>query len=123
MPHCQTFKQKIERLKEKAQSIESLLSKYRETGDEKIAEELDRILKEVEEFKEEFKNKATQLIEEFIKRRDNKNDRVKIILDETDFRFIIDGNLEFDSRTHLNDFPNLIKELKGHNRRRYTLLF
>ncbi|MEM5815328.1 MAG: hypothetical protein QXD89_02480, partial [Candidatus Aenigmatarchaeota archaeon] len=114
MPFCQTFKQEIEELKGKAQNINALLLKYKETGDENIAQELDAILKEIEEFKEKFKNEATRLIEEFIQRRDNKNEPIEIIFDETDFRFIIKGNLGFDSRTHLNDFPNLIKELRGY---------
>jgi hypothetical protein len=118
MLHCQTFKQKIEELKEKAQNIEALLLEYRNTGKEEIAQqferELDAILKEIEEFKEKFKNEATRLIEEFIQRRENQNDPIEIIFDETDFRFIIEGSLEFDSRTHLNDFPDLIKEIRGY---------
>jgi vacuolar-type H+-ATPase subunit H len=114
MPHCQNFKQRIEELKGKAQNIEDLLSEYVKTVDKKTEEKIDSLLKEIEEFKEEFKTKATQLIEEFIQRRENKDDKVKIIFDERDCRFIIDGNLNFSSRTHLNDFPNLIKEITGH---------
>jgi hypothetical protein len=37
MLHCQTFKQKIEELKEKAQNIEDLLLEHRGTENEKIA--------------------------------------------------------------------------------------
>jgi hypothetical protein len=113
MLHCQTFKQRIEELKEKAQNIEALLSEYKKTGDKQIAEEIDSLLKEIEEFKQEFKTKATQLIEEFIQRRDNKNENVEIIFDERDGRFIIDGRLYFLHHTHLDDFPNLIKEITG----------
>jgi hypothetical protein len=115
--YCQTFKQKIEKLKGKAQSIEGLLLEYRNTGKEEIVQQLERelegVLQEIEEFKEEFKDKATQLIEEFIQRRDNKNDRVEIIFDEEDYRFIIEGNFRFSYRTHLDDFPNLIREIQG----------
>jgi hypothetical protein len=118
MSHCQTFKQKIEELKGKVQSLEAFLSNYIETGDERIVQQFERelevIIQEIEEFKEEFKNKATKLIEEFIQRRDNKHEEVKIIFDEPDLRFIIEGNISFNSRTHLTDFPNLIKELLGH---------
>ena len=117
MSHCQTFKQKIEEIKEKAKILENLLIEYKETGNEEIAKqferELERILQEIEEFKKEFRNKATQLIEEFIQRRDNKGDRVEIIFDEKDLRFIIEGDLYFDTRRDLNDFPNLIKEIGG----------
>jgi hypothetical protein len=117
MPHCQTFQQKIKELEIKAQNIEALLSEYKETGNEEIAQrferELDNILQELEKFRQEFKTKATQLIEEFIQRRDNKNEKVEIIFDEKDDRFIIDGDLIFSSRTHLDDFPNLIKEITG----------
>jgi uncharacterized protein YfkK (UPF0435 family) len=62
MTYCQIFKQKIEEIKEKAKILENLLIEYKETGNEETAEELDRILQEIEEFKKEFKNKATQLI-------------------------------------------------------------
>jgi hypothetical protein len=41
MPYCQTFKQKIEKLKGKAQNIEDLLLKYRGTENEKIAERIE----------------------------------------------------------------------------------
>ena len=117
MPHCQTFKQKIEELKIKAQNIEALLSDYKKTADEEIAQrferELDNILQEIEKFKQEFKTQATQIIEEFVQRRDNADEKVEIIFDEKDGRFIIDGDLNFSSRTHLDDFPNLIKEITG----------
>jgi hypothetical protein len=114
MPHCQNFKQKIEELKGKAQNIDALLSEYVKTGDKKTEKEIEGILKEIEEFKQEFKTKATQLIEEFIQRRENKNEKVEIIFDERDGRFIIDGDLDFSSRIHLDDFPNLIKEITGY---------
>jgi len=113
MPHCQTFKQKIEELKGKAQNIEALLLEYVKTGDKKTEEKIDSLLKEIEEFKEEFKTKATQLIEEFVQRRENKDKKVEIIFDERDGRFIIEGGLDFSSRTHLDDFSNLIKEITG----------
>ena len=114
MPHCQTFKQKIKELKIKAQNIEALLSEYKKTVDKQIAEEIDSLLKEIEKFKQEFKIKATQLIEEFVQRRENKYKKVEIIFDEKDVRFIIKGDLNFSSRTHLDDFPNLIKEITGY---------
>ena len=117
MPYCQTFKQKIEEIKEKAKILENLLLEYKNTGNKEIIGEIDKILQEIEEFKKEFRNKATQLIEEFIQRRVNKNEEVEIIFDEKDFRFIINGNLDFTTmfqrRVHLNDFPNLIKEIKS----------
>jgi hypothetical protein len=53
------------------------------------------------------------LLEEFIQRRENKNKEIEIIFDEKDFRFIINGDLDFTTRDHLNDFPNLIKEIKS----------
>jgi hypothetical protein len=116
--YCQTFKQKIEELKGKAQSIEGLLLEYRNTGKEEIAQQLERelegVLQEIEKFKEGFKNEATQLIEEFIQRRDNKNEELEIIFDEEDYRFVITGDLFFYKRTTLDDFPNLIKELRGY---------
>jgi DNA repair exonuclease SbcCD ATPase subunit len=115
MPYCQTFKQRIEEIKRKAQNIEALLSEYVKKVDKKTEEqledELEKVKKEIEEFKQEFKTKATQLIEEFIQRRDNTDEKVEIIFDERDGRFIIDGGLDFSSRTHLDDFPNLIKEI------------
>jgi hypothetical protein len=118
MPHCQTFKQRIEELKGKAQNIEALLLEYVKTVDKKTEEqledELEKVKKEIEELRQEFKTKATQLIEEFIQRRTNKNEKVEIIFDERDCRFIIEGNLDFSSRTHLDDFPNLIKEITGY---------
>ena len=117
MSYCQTFKQKIEEIKEKAKILENLLLEYKNTGNKEIIGEIDKILQEIEEFKKEFRNKATQLIEEFIQRRVNKNEEVEIIFDEKDFRFIINGNLDFTTmfqrRVHLNDFPNLIKEIKS----------
>jgi len=124
MPHCQTFKQRIKELKIKAQNIEALLSEYKKTADEQIAQrferELDNILQEIEEFKQEFKTQATQLIEEFIQRRENKDEKVEIIFDERDSRFIINGDLNFFSRTHLDDFSNLIKEITGYLNARNT---
>jgi hypothetical protein len=54
MRYCSIFKQKIKELKEKAEALEGLLLEYKETGDEKIAKELEIKLKEVEGFKEEF---------------------------------------------------------------------
>ena len=124
MPHCQTFQQKIKELKRKAQNIEALLSEYVKTGDKKTEEqledELEKVKKEIEELRQEFKTKATQLIEEFIQRRENKNEKVEIIFDEKDCRFIIEGNLNFNSRTHLDDFPNLIKEITGYLNARNT---
>jgi len=117
MPYCKTFKQRIKELEIKTQNIEALLSGYKETGNEEIAQrferELDNILQEIEEFKQEFKTQATQLIEEFVQRRENKNEKVEIIFDERDGRFIIEGGLDFSSRTHLDDFSNLIKEITG----------
>jgi len=114
MPHCQTFKQRIKELKIKAQNIEALLSEYVKTVDKKTEEKIDSLLKEIEEFKQEFKTQATQLIEEFVQRRENKYKKVEIIFDEKDCRFIINGDLNFSSRTHLDDFPNLIKEIIGY---------
>jgi hypothetical protein len=114
MPYCQTFQQRIKEIKRKAQNIEALLSEYVKTGDKKTEKEIEGILKEIEELRQEFKTKATQLIEEFIQRRENKQENLEIIFDEKDGRFIIDGNLDFHSRTHLNDFPNLIKEITGY---------
>jgi Leucine-rich repeat (LRR) protein len=76
MPHCQTFKQKIEELKKRIQSlgalsIEELLLKYRNTGDEKIAEELYRILQEIEEFKKEYEEKVKELLIEWYPKKEN----------------------------------------------------
>ena len=124
MPYCKTFKQRIKELEIKTQNIEALLSGYKETGNEEIAQrferELDNILQEIEEFKQEFKTQATQLIEEFVQRRENKNEKVEIIFDERDGRFIIEGGLDFSSRTHLDDFSNLIKEITGYLNARNT---
>jgi hypothetical protein len=111
MPHCENFKQKIKELEIKAQNIEALLLEYKKKGDKQIAEEIDSLLKEIEEFKQEFKTQAKQLIEEFVQRRDNKQDNLEIIFDEKDGRFIIDGYRDFSD--HLDDFPNLIKEITG----------
>jgi len=76
--YCQTFKQKIEELKEKAQSLEGLLLKYRETGDEKIrekiGEELDVILQEIEEFKKEYEAKVKELLIEWYPKKDKINE-------------------------------------------------
>ena len=115
--YCQNFKQKIKELEGKAQNIEALLSEYKKTAKEEIAEKFEENLIEIEgfieEFKQEFKTQATQLIEEFVQRRENKYKKVEIIFDEKDVRFIIKGDLNFSSRTHLDDFPNLIKEITG----------
>ena len=45
---------KIEEIKEKAKILENLLLEYKNTGNEEIAEEIDRILQEIEEFKKEY---------------------------------------------------------------------
>jgi len=115
--YCQTFQQRIKELKGKAQNIEALLSEYKNTTDEQIAEKIEENLREIEgfieEFKQEFKTKATQLIEEFIQRIYNENEKIEIIFDEKDCRFIIDGNLDFISSTNPNDLPNLIKKTMG----------
>jgi hypothetical protein len=118
--YCQIFKQKIEEImgkivKIKPKYFRRLLSKYKTTGDKNIEEKLDKIngiLKEIEEFREKFIKRATKLIEEFIQRRDNVNDDVKIIFDEKDSKFIIERDLIFEL-PHLNDFPALIKEITG----------
>jgi hypothetical protein len=114
MRYCPIFKQKIKELKEKAEALDDLLLKYKETGDENIAEkleiELEKILNEVEEIKKEFKENAVGLIKEFIQRTDNER-RIKIIFDEKKLRFIIEGDLDFRYSGHLNDFPNLVKEI------------
>jgi hypothetical protein len=118
MSYCQNFKQKIKELEIKTQNIEALLLEYKKTAKEETAEKFEENLIEIEgfieELKQEFKTKATQLIEEFIQRRENKNEKVEIIFDERDGRFIIEGDLNFSSRTHLDDFPNLIKEITGY---------
>jgi len=66
MPYCKTFRQKIGKLKGKAQNIKDLLLKYKETGNEEIAQELDRILKEIlkeiEDFKKEYETKVKELL-------------------------------------------------------------
>jgi Leucine-rich repeat (LRR) protein len=62
MSHCQTFKQKIEEIKEKAKILENLLIEYKNTGNEEIAEEIDRILQEIEEFKKEYEEKVKELM-------------------------------------------------------------
>jgi predicted nuclease with TOPRIM domain len=74
MPHCQTFKQKIEELKGKAQNIGDLLLKYKETGNEEIAQELDRILKEIEDFKKEYETKVKELLMEWYPKKDRINE-------------------------------------------------
>ena len=112
MSYCQTFKQKIEEIKEKAKILENLLLEYKNTGNEEIAEEIEIILQKIEKFKEKFKDRATRLIGKFIQRRDNQSDNVKIIFDEKDAKFIIEGDLIFEL-PHLNDFPGLIKEITG----------
>jgi Leucine-rich repeat (LRR) protein len=60
--NCQTFKQKIEEIKEKAKILENLLIEYKNTGNEEIAEEIDRILQEIEEFKKEYEEKVKELM-------------------------------------------------------------
>ena len=76
--YCQTFKQKIKELKGKAQSIAGLLLKYKETGDEKIAQQLERelkrILKEIEEFKKEYTAKVKELLIEWYPKKENINE-------------------------------------------------
>ena len=76
--YCQTFKQKIEELKGKAQSLEGLLLEYRETGNEKIAqqlvEEIDKILQEIEEFKKEYEEKVKELLIEWYPKKENINE-------------------------------------------------
>jgi transcription initiation factor IIE alpha subunit len=57
MRYCPLFKQKIKELKEKTKPLENLLLKYKETGDEEIAEKLEIKLKEIEKEIEEFKEK------------------------------------------------------------------
>jgi Leucine-rich repeat (LRR) protein len=74
MPHCETFKQKIEELKGKAQNIGDLLLKYKETGNEEIAQELDRILKEIEDFKKEYETKVKELLIEWYPKKDRINE-------------------------------------------------
>jgi hypothetical protein len=120
--YCQIFKQKIEEIREKIVEIKPkyfrrLLSKYKTTGDKNIEEKLDKIngiLKEIEEFRKKFIKRATKLIEEFTQRRDNVNDDVKIIFDEKDLRFIIEGDLVFSPPgLDIDDFPGLIKEITG----------
>ena len=79
MPHCQTFKQRIEELKGKAQNIEALLSEYKKTAKEEIAEELERILKEIEAEIEEFKNKefmpkVKELLSKWYPKKDKLNE-------------------------------------------------
>jgi len=74
MPHCQTFKQKIEELKGKAQNIGDLLLKYKETGNEEIAQELDRILKEIKDFKKEYETKVKELLMEWYPKKDRINE-------------------------------------------------
>jgi Leucine-rich repeat (LRR) protein len=101
MPHCQTFKQKIEELKKRIQSlgalsIEELLLKYRNTGDEKIAEELYRILQEIEEFKKEYEEKVKELLIEWYPKKDKINEflqnlkineRGRVEIEELDLSF------------------------------------
>jgi Leucine-rich repeat (LRR) protein len=74
MLNCQTFKQKIEELREdlikKARYLENLLLEYKNTGSEEIAKEIDRILKEIEEFDsskiEEFKKEYEAKVKELM---------------------------------------------------------
>ena len=78
MPHCQNFKQKIEEIQSKADPLETLLLEYRNTGDEQIAQrferELERILKEIEEFKQEYETKAKELLSKWYPKKDNLNE-------------------------------------------------
>ena len=64
--YYQIFKQKIKELKEKTKPVEGLLLKYKETGDENIAKELEIKLKEIEEFIEEFKEEFTKRVYELL---------------------------------------------------------
>ncbi len=83
--YCQTFKQKIEKLKGKAQNIEDLLLKYKETGNEEIVQELDRILqeilqeilKEIEKFKKEYEQKVKKLLKKWYPEKNNINKFLK----------------------------------------------
>ena len=111
--HCQYFKNKIEEIKLQIQNLENLLKEYKNTGDENIAKEIERIFDEIENIKKEFQEKARSIIEIFVGRRENSQDIVTIIFDEEDGRFIIEGDLNFQTRTSLDDFPRLIKEVRG----------
>ncbi len=115
---CQYLKEKLERIKKQTEPLEKLFKEFFETGEEEIfmefGEKEKEVKEKVEEFKQEFKQKALLLIERFVEKRENKDDEIKILFDEKDWRFIIDGDLNFNNRESLNDFPGLIKEVKGY---------
>jgi Leucine-rich repeat (LRR) protein len=127
--YCQTFKQKIEELKGKAQSIEGLLLEYRNTGNEKIAEELveeiDKILQEIEEFKKEYEEKVKELLIEWYPKKDKINEflqnlkineRGRVEIEELDLSFCnLSGTLYllslFEKIEVLNCFYNKLISL------------
>jgi len=74
MPHCKNFKQKIKEIQSKADPLEVLLSEYKKTAKEEIAEELERILKEIEEFKQEYQIKAKELLSKWYPKKDKLNE-------------------------------------------------
>jgi hypothetical protein len=69
MPHCENFKQKIKEIQSKADPLEALLSEYKNTGDEEIAEKFEENLIEIEgfikEFKQEYETKVKELLSEW----------------------------------------------------------
>jgi len=77
--YCQIFKKRIEELKTKAESLEGLLSEYRKTGKEEIAEELEKNLKEIEKFKEEFTLKVKELLEKWYPKKERLNEFLQAI--------------------------------------------
>jgi Leucine-rich repeat (LRR) protein len=150
MPYCQTFKQKIEELKKRIQSlgalsIEELLLKYRNTGDEKIAEELYRILQEIEEFKKEYEAKVKELLIEWYPKKDKINEflqslkineRGRVEIDRLDLSFCnLSGTLYLlslfekieildcynNQLTSLPELPDGLKRLSCYNNKLTSL--
>jgi Leucine-rich repeat (LRR) protein len=77
---CPIFKQKIKELKEKAELLDDLLLKYKETGDENIAKELETSLKEIEKFEEkEFTPKVYELLKEWYPKKEKLDEFLKSI--------------------------------------------
>ncbi len=81
--YCQDFKNKVERMKNNLNQVDTLIKEYERTGDEEIYEKinpaLDEILKLHQEFQEEFQQKVRELLEKWYPKKDNLNNFLQSI--------------------------------------------
>ncbi len=121
MPYCGFLKNKKQELDDELQALKTLVEEFKKTSgkenEEKIKQKFEQqfleLRKSIENFKEEYKIAAKEMLKPFLERRGNKKEEIQVIM-EDNLSITIEGHLRFINITTDFKCPNIISQIIGH---------